>query len=292
MTDIPSQPKTFVVEEGKALFRALYDKDMLDNAATMAFWLVASFLPVVALGLVAASELTKQQSKLWSNILGQVVPWQTQKIIFGELSQIGEWNQGAFVPIAATSALLLASSGIHAVFDGFDEQLGVKRSWLRKRGRALLAASLLWIVTLILFFLTSPFELLLNVIPEHTQTFLIPSVLAIKTTRLVLVFVFIYLIALFLYKVGIAKKEKIAMPLWPGCLIVAVLFFSLSRLHSIYVLYFSRGNMSQFGLAAVGVTMLNFYLFSLSLLVGLHVSQRHAERRRAHRAGNSRHSQS
>jgi uncharacterized BrkB/YihY/UPF0761 family membrane protein len=76
-----------------------------------------------------------------------------------------------------------------------------------------------------------------------------------------------------LYRVGVPRAARAAMPLAPGTLLVVVLEMVLGYGYRFAIAAFGNGGAYKAGLAAIGVTMTSIYLFSVSVLVGLELNR-------------------
>ena len=113
-------------------------------AAEAAFWLFFSLIPLVAVTGLIAARIAKQNMDRWVPLLAGAPP-STQELVTTELNRVAAWNGGTVGPIAALMFLWLASSGLHALFDALEADLGRTRSWLSTRVAALIGCLLLTI---------------------------------------------------------------------------------------------------------------------------------------------------
>src|SRR5689334_11169611 len=113
----------------EALLTRLKASRFLGLAAEMAFWLFMSLLPVAAVaGLITARFV----SSSWSTtalLLGSL-PATARTLISDEFARVSVWNGGRVGVGAAITFIWLASSGVHAIFDGIElESKAAPRPW-------------------------------------------------------------------------------------------------------------------------------------------------------------------
>ncbi len=76
-----------------------------------------------------------------------------------------------------------------------------------------------------------------------------------------------------LYAIALPPPVRRAMPLLPGALLATALQVALGLGYALYLGQDGDGGAYYAGLAAVGVTLMALYLFSVALLVGIKLNQ-------------------
>ena len=224
-------------------------------AAEMAFWLFLALVPLAAVAglLVARVGLGLELAR---PIL-EAMPRAAHELVGSELGRASA--SASITPFAAVAYLWLASSGIHAVFDGFEAQTKVTRGWIHKRLWSLVSCVALTATALVLG-VGGWASAHLHVGDS--------AVLRIVVSALVL-----YLVVAWLYRVGLPKKARASMPLWPGTLVVAVTSLACAYGYGAFLSVAGDGSVYLAGLAVTAVTMTLLYLLSFALLLGLVVNR-------------------
>src|SRR5947207_3446772 len=117
--------------------RELYDD--LDRARTFglaaqtAFWLFLSLMPLFAVAGLVGARFSAAHN--WTELapLLRTMPGSTQVLIRGELEKVARWRSGTVGIMSTITFVWLASTGIHAIFEAFEVQSNMPRSWLRRR---------------------------------------------------------------------------------------------------------------------------------------------------------------
>lgn len=225
--------------------------------------------------LMALSRMPSKAFNLVNPTLMHIVPSATRQLILSELQNIEAWDTTVLVPIAALTSGILASSAVHAVFDGFDRQLHLGRPWLRKRLRALTACGVLFIGLSLLVTVALPLETIVSGVDRNLGSAGFWGFFAQRGLRISIFLLTVFFMAFSLYVLGIPRRLRRDIPLWPGSLLVSILFYAASTLHVIYLrLTPGTANAARIGLSAMAVTLLSIYIFCLSLLMGLLFNQR------------------
>jgi uncharacterized BrkB/YihY/UPF0761 family membrane protein len=98
--------------------------------------------------------------------------------------------------------------------------------------------------------------------------------------RLVLGALVVFGLTCLVFVVGVPAEARKQMPLLPGAMLAVLLESGLGLGYALYVKEIGTGSAYEAGLAAVGVTMMAIYLFSIALLVGLELNVVLRDRRR------------
>ena len=193
--------------------------------------------------------------------------------IFGVAAEMAFWLFLALVPLAAVAYVWLASSGIHAVFDGFEAQTKVNRGWVHKR---------LWSLASCLALTAAALALGFGGWVSMTLHLGGSLVLGVLVSALVL-----YLVVAWLYRVGLPDEVRRSIPLWPGTLVVVVTSILCALGYGAFLRVAGDGSVYLAGLAVTAVTMTLLYLLAFALLLGLVVNRTLAATKRENAAPRS-----
>lgn len=235
-------------------------------AAEMAFWLFLALVPLAAVAgmLVARFGLGLD---LAQPILA-AIPNAAHELVVNELAHASA--SASLTPFAAVAYVWLASSGVHAVFDGFEAQTKVTWSWVHKRLWSLVSCFALTAAALVLG-VASWASAHLHVGPPLLSSLLVSAIV-------------LYLVVAWLYRVGLPASVRASMPLWPGTLVVAVTGMVCAVGYGAFLSIAGDGSVYLAGLAVTAVTMTLLYLLAFALLLGLVVNRTLARFRRPRRA--------
>ncbi len=230
-------------------------------AAESAFWLFFSLIPLVAVaGMIAAKFATYRRVDEWLPLLSGTSST-TRDFLNTELGRVSAWNSGTVAPLAALMFLWLASSGLHALFDALEANLGRSRPWLRTRIAALVGCVVL---SLTVAGLVGGGTL-------AARWHLTPAWGSWGARFLGLVWSFAFACGVF--RIGLTARERKCLPLWAGAAVAAVLQTLVGAGYVLSLSVLGDGSAYLAGLASIGVTLTALFLYVLSLLIGLSVSQ-------------------
>jgi membrane protein len=238
----------------------------LGLAAEMSFWLFSSLLPLAAVAAYVAARLALHDWSLVAPILASM-PSDAQSVLTGELARVSAWNGGAVTPLAGVLFVWFASTGVHSIFDAFEAQTGASRSWVVKRLIAIGCCAALSCACAAIALLGSAIAWGVHVIAgDH-------GALASRLLQGLFGVVLLYALIAGLYRVGLPYAVRREIPLVPGTILVVVLELALGLGYRFYISTLGNGGAYLAGLAVIAVTMTTIYLFSVSILVGLGLSQ-------------------
>jgi membrane protein len=258
----------------------------LGLAAEMSFWLFLSLVPLLAVGGFVAARLAATHP--WAALSAMhAVPPQVRELVMKQVNHVASWHGGAVAPIAAAMFVWLASSGISAVFDALELQSGsVPRPWLEKKVLAVGTCIVLSVGGAVIALLGSGVAWLEGLAGAHLPAWVVSLVhgpAGIVARWIVGVLLAIAMID-GLYRVGVPRCEGKRPPALAGAVVAVGLMIALGVVYGFYVTKLGgSGGAYQAGLAAVGVTLMTLWLFSIALLLGAQLNCVLADRLRAHR---------
>ncbi|MEZ4301624.1 MAG: YhjD/YihY/BrkB family envelope integrity protein, partial [Polyangiaceae bacterium] len=269
----------------RCLWRRLDANRSFGVAAEMAFWLFSSLVPLVAVAGMVAAKLTL---KNWSAMapLIQSLPYSTRSLVLDELPRLAAWNGGKVGVWAGLVFVWLASSGVHAVFDGIEIQGDVpeaeRRPWWKKRLYAIGTCVAMSVGVGLLSLLGAGVDWLwrithIGALLEASET--ASTVLGQALRAAVGAAVSLGLIA-GLYWMGMPRRMRRDTPILPGALAAIGLQIVVGLGYSLYLSHGGESSAYTAQLAVVGVTMMAIYFFCTMMLAGVEVNQMLAEHRR------------
>jgi membrane protein len=247
----------------------------------MSFWLFLSLVPLAAMAGLVAARLATSRPWLEPSVLSSVPP-QARDLLTQQVDRVAAWHGGAVAPLAAATFVWLASSGVHAVFDALERQTGTSRPWWKKRLLALATCVCLSLGVALLALLGAGVSWVETVIGAHLPEGLLRAVHGPlgSAVRYAMGAAIAVAMVAGLYRVGIAREAKARFPTLPGAVLAVALQALLGWGYGWYVTRISTKSAYQAGLAAVGVTMMTLWLFSVALLAGAELNRVLAKRLR------------
>lgn len=241
-------------------------------AAEMAFWLFLSLIPLAAVAGLVVARFAMRDSNAMGGVLSTLPP-AVRDLLTKELANVSAWNEGSVAPMAAATFVWLASSGVHAVFDGLElETEANARPWWRKRLLALGSCVAVSIGVALIALLSVGVGWLQKFASNAVPLLAIPPAISI-VLRTVLSAAIAVALVCGLYTVGLPPRARKRMPLLPGAIVAVALQTALGVAYGTYVRRAGDGGAYQAGLAVIGVTLIALYLLCIAILVGAEVNQ-------------------
>lgn len=242
-------------------------------AAEVAFFAFMSLIPLAAvLGLLAA-KLASHDTATQKAMLDATPP-AMRDLLAAEFSKVSAWNGGAVAPMAAVVFVWLASTGLHAIFDGLEAQTGSSRPWWRKRLYAIAVCLVASVgVAAITLLLAGLGGLAALVNGTWGVTIAPPTNAFWSVLRALFAGLLSVAVVAGLYWVGLPPAARKRMPILPGAVFATVGHWALGYGYSALLSLVGAGGAYLAGLAAVGVTLTSLYLSALVLLVGVEINE-------------------
>jgi membrane protein len=269
-------PRSRALQWVKLFLASLGRSRTFGLAGEMAFWLFLSLIPLAAVAGLVVAKVAATRTEVVGPLLGTLPP-AVRELIAGELGKVSAWNGGAVAPIAALTFFWLASSGIHAVFDGLElETESAPRPWWKKRALAVATSIALSIGVASVALLGAGIEWFQRLAQSTAAIDTLPAFAtsaASTVFRLALAAVIAIASVSGLYFVGLPRRARRRMPILPGAVLAVGLQAALGLGYGFYVRTLGDGGAYQAGLAVIGVTLMALYLFSSALLIGVELNQ-------------------
>ena len=255
----------------------------LGLAAEVSFWLFLALVPLTAMAGLIAARLIAARGMGVLDVFATVPP-EARQTIAKEVTQAASWNGGHVAPLAIATFLWLSASGLQSIFDVLEVQAGGSRSWIRKRLIALGACVALSIGVALLGLIgvgLERIEALLGATSPSLIHGLAPSIAGGVARTVAALAIGLAMIA-GLYRVGLPRKAGAAFPVVPGAALAIALIALLGAAYRLYVSMVGTGDAYLGGLAAVGVTLMTLWLFSVAILLGAELNRVVYDRRSGH----------
>jgi membrane protein len=247
-------------------------------AAEMSFWLFLSVVPLAAMGGLVVARLLVSGGAVAEGFLSTIPPT-AREVIRQPVERVAAWHGSTVAPIAVATFVWLAATGVHAIFDGLEVQSGVARPWWKKQLLAVFTCIGLSLGVAGLAFLAAGFDriaaLLGLAVPGQSPG---PAIVYRWLRTIAAVVIGLGMVAA-LYRVGIPREARARFPVWPGAVLAVVLIGLLGWGYGAYLSTAGSGDAYMGGLAAVGVTLMTLWLFSVALLLGAQFNKVVGDRR-------------
>jgi membrane protein len=281
------QPLEELVSGVVAMVSGVMRRRTLGLAAEMSFWVFLSLVPLLAVGGFFAARVAT--SRPWAALSAMhALPTPVRELVMKEADHIVSWRGGAVAPIAAGTFVWLASTGVAAIFEALEVQSGAKpRPWVKKKVLAIGTCIGLSVGVAIITMLEAGVAWLDRVVGAHLPSWLVGVVHGpIGTLARMFVGALIAIAMVSgLYRVGVPRGEGTRPHVVAGAVVAVVLMGALGFAYGFYVTRLGEsGSVYEAGLAAVGMTMMTLWLFSIALLLGAQLNCVLAERLRANGA--------
>jgi membrane protein len=179
--------------------------------------------------------------------------------------------------VAAVTFIWLASSGVQAIFDAIEIEVGASRPWWKKRLLAIFSCVLLSFGVALLGLLFGGFSSLARITGQALPgwaSHLAGSALSIGASAILA-----FLLMAGLYTAGVPKSARKRIAVIPGAIVAVVLEGLLGWGYTLYVQTTGTGSAYTGTLAVVGVTLMSLYLLAMAILVGVEAGILVGERR-------------
>jgi membrane protein len=282
-------PGSFVADAARHIASRMSHSRTLGLAAETAFWLFLALLPLAAVAGMVAARVAVNASSLTSSAL-QTIPPGARSLVMEQLDRVAAWNGGTVAPMAAVVFLWLASTGVQAIFDVIEVEVGAARPWWKKRLIAMGTCIALSVGIALLAILGTGLDWLLRLAGSTFQDAAraIETSFVLTVARLGLGALVAFGLVAGLYRVGVPGTCSKKLPIAPGALVAVVLQSLLGFAYSTYVGKMGNAGAYLAGLAAIGVALTALLLMVLSLLIGLQINLFLLERRQAAPVGRNR----
>jgi membrane protein len=270
-----------LIELPRKVGRGLFVHHAFDHAATMAFYFFLGTIPLFVLaGVIVGHIVERQGIETLAAPLYRLLPGLTRDLVRSELRDIAAWQGRSIAPLSIIGFVWLTSNGFHNLMDVFELLIGARpRSWLRQR-----LIALVWVVATlavtclsawILFVITGWAAAAKDA--AHVPLLLqrIGNFIAAGWRALGVLIVLVSLMTVGLaafYRIAVVHPRAVRRRVWPGAIVAVVLWTLVSLAFGLWVGTIGEYSVYYGGLATVAVTLLWFYLTSLSFLIGAEIN--------------------
>ena len=269
-------PGLFTTEAAKGIFARVSRARTTGLAAELAFWLFLAILPIAAVAGLVTARLATTDGGFNAMIFGSTPP-AMRDLLSKELKDVAAWNGGSVGVIAIATFVWLASSGVQAIFDAIELEVGSSRPWWKKRLLAILSCVVLSVGAGVLALLFGGFTSLAHLTGQALPAWAsraAGTALSIGSSAVIA-----FLLMAGLYVAGVPRSARKRIAVVPGAVVAVVLEGLLGWGYKLYVQTTGTGSAYTGALAVIGVTLMSLYLLALAMLVGVEAGILVGERR-------------
>jgi len=259
----------------KRLYKVIKKPEMRILPGQLAFFLVVSIIPLVALIASIVSNFSISVESLMS-VVDKTLPREIA-IIVNEV--IGGKNAGFNITIFYISAFLLASNGPHSMIIGANLLYKVEsEDYISRRIKAVLMTIIL--VILIVFMLLVPaygdkiISLIVTAIPQAQLQNIIQ--LTYGLLKYPMSFLFIYFCIKLLYTMAPDKTIKSVTTTY-GSIFTTITWILSTEIYSFYVETFNKYNLLYGSIANLLILLMWVYLLSYIFVIGMALNSSHEQ---------------
>ena len=259
----------------------LHKHHAFDHAATMAFYFFLGTIPLLVLvGLLVGHLVEIEGVSTLAAPLYRLLPGVTANLIRKELHEIAAAEATSIAPVGILGFLWLTSNGFHNLMDVFELLIGARpRSWLRQR-----TVAIAWVIVSLIVTCFCVWFLLVTTgwadeirdprhAPNVVQRLRDGMAAGWRGAGVIVVFVAVTTCGLAaFYRFAVVHPRTLRRRVWTGAFVAIVLWVLVSLAFGAYVGSIAHYSVFYGSLATVAVTLLWFYLTSLSFLVGAEVN--------------------
>jgi membrane protein len=192
-------------------------------------------------------------------------------VVKAQVMRVAHAPGRTLAPVAIGVFVWSASTGIHSVFDALEVQVGAVRPWWKKRLIAIGTSLGLSLGVAVLGLLASGLDWIDRLAGEALPNAAIEAG-ANRTMNWIVragagFAVAVGMVAA-LYRIGIPREARGRFPILPGAVFAVLLIGALGWGYGVYLSHAGTGSAYLGSLAAIGVTMMTLWLFSVALLLG------------------------
>jgi membrane protein len=262
----------------RELWNRLYEADVFNKAAQVAFFFIFSLLPLLIFitslfGIIMDSSAPLKEELF--TYLRQVMPDSAYWLVSSTLNEIIAGSSGRKVTVGLILAIWFASTGVDDLRIALNHVYRTEetRPWIRTRILAAFLTMIMGILLTMTLILIFEGQLVVRwLIPAAPDSLLNLLSYAGIVIALLLVFSIIYS---FLPN----RRPKRWIPITRGAVVAIAIWLLLSLGFQTYVKLFNSYTVTYGSLAAVIVLLLWLYLSAIVVLIGAAIDELHIERR-------------
>jgi membrane protein len=189
----------------------IQERTLLNRASALAFNFMLAFFPgtIFLFTLIPYIHIKNFQAQLLS-VLSTILPYNAYMAFQATIEDIVRHQNGKLLSVGFVSALYFATNGVSNLMQAFNRSSLVieKRSWLKRRGIAMVLTVVISILLLVAITFMTAGEALINFVKHHIDSKGHFWIYVIVFSRWIIVIAIFFFTISLLYRYGPANKEK------------------------------------------------------------------------------------
>jgi len=252
----------------------IQEQTLLNRASSLAYNFMLAFFPatIFLFTLIPYIHIHNFQGQLLT-LLSTILPYNAYMAFQATIEDIIKHQNGKLLSIGFVSALYFATNGVSNLMQSFNKSSLIveKRSWLKRRGIALVLTLIISISLLFAIVIMTAGETMIAIIRSRIYTQGHFWIYLIGLSRWIIVIAIFFVTISLLYRYGPANKQKWKF-LTTGSIMATILAVLTSLGFTYYINHFSSYNKIYGSIGTLIILMLWLYLNSLILLIGFELN--------------------
>lgn len=257
-----------------SLINEFLEDSLLNKASSLAYNFMLALFPgtLFLFTLIAYVPINNFQEKLLE-LLRTLLPTYAYLALENTIEDILKHQNAGLLSLGFVTALYFATNGVGTLMQAFNDSSLIleKRSWLKRRGIAMLLTVTISIALIIAIAIMIAGESVINYLQSHVASKSHFWIYLLLLSRWIIIVIIFFVTISVLYRYGPSHKSKWPF-LSPGSILATGLAILTSLGFTYYINHFAAYNKLYGSIGAIIVVMLWLYLNSLILLIGFELN--------------------
>ncbi|MDB5156880.1 MAG: ribonuclease [Mucilaginibacter sp.] len=257
-----------------SLINEFLEDSLLNKASSLAYNFMLALFPgtLFLFTLIAYVPINNFQDKLLE-LLRTLMPTYAYLALENTIEDILKHQNAGLLSLGFVTALYFATNGVGTLMQAFNDSSLIleKRSWLKRRGIAMLLTVIISIALIIAIAIMIAGESVINYLQSHVASKSHFWIYLLTLSRWFIIVIIFFVTISVLYRYGPSHKLKWPF-LSPGSILATGLAILTSLGFTYYINHFASYNKLYGSIGTLIVVMLWLYLNSLILLIGFELN--------------------
>ena len=257
-----------------SLINEFLEDSLLNKASSLAYNFMLALFPgtLFLFTLIAYVPIHNFQDKLLE-LLRTLMPTYAYLALENTIEDILKHQNAGLLSLGFVTALYFATNGVGTLMQAFNDSSLIleKRSWLKRRGIAMLLTVIISIALIIAIAIMIAGESVINYLQSHVASKSHFWIYLLTLSRWFIIVIIFFVTISVLYRYGPSHKLKWPF-LSPGSILATGLAILTSLGFTYYINHFASYNKLYGSIGTLIVVMLWLYLNSLILLIGFELN--------------------
>jgi len=257
-----------------SLINEFLEDSLLNKASSLAYNFMLALFPgtLFLFTLIAYVPIHNFQEKLLE-LLRTLLPTYAYLALENTIEDILKHQNAGLLSLGFVTALYFATNGVGTLMQAFNDSSLIleKRSWLKRRGIAMLLTVTISLALIIAIAIMIAGEGVINYLQSHIASKSHFWIYLLLLSRWIIIVIIFFVTISVLYRYGPSHKLKWPF-LSPGSILATGLAILTSLGFTYYINHFAAYNKLYGSIGAIIVVMLWLYLNSLILLIGFELN--------------------